>query len=62
MPPVTHTKEPMFSPQWLQRASAGLDDDGRQMLARAVEWVAPVLAGKKASTGEPLIHTVPMLF
>lgn len=54
MPPVTHSKEPMFSPQWLQRASAGLDDDGRQMLARAVEWVAPVLAGKKASTGESL--------
>src|SRR5690554_3642339 len=55
MPPVTRsTDDPMFSPEWLERACVDLDDPGRDLVAKAAEWVARPLAGKQASTGEPL--------
>lgn len=55
MPPITRTvDDEIFSPEWLERASVGLDDAGQRLLVDAVKWVAQPLSGKKASTGEPL--------
>lgn len=55
MPPVTRTvDDKIFSPAWLERACVDLDGAGRTLVVEASEWVEQPLAGKKASTGEPL--------
>jgi GTP pyrophosphokinase len=56
MPVTVHSEvdgEP-FSETWFERVTADLDDDGRALLGRAVQWVREPLQGLKASTGEPL--------
>ncbi len=45
---------PLFEAQWLEKACAGLDDEGRGLLGRAADWVRQPLQGLAASTGEPL--------
>lgn len=55
MPPVTHAVvDVIFSPEWLKQAGVGLDEAGRDLLQKAVLWVAQPLNGTKATTGEPL--------
>ena len=51
---VSNASSSPFQPEWMAAASAGLDADGRELLQRAVDWVQVPLAGKVASTGEPL--------
>lgn len=53
-PSVLAESSEVFSPQWLEQASADLDPDGRELLARAGKWAAQHLLGARASTGEPL--------
>ncbi|NYT85515.1 RelA/SpoT family protein [Pollutimonas harenae] len=48
------TSPPPFDTAWFQCATAGLDEDGSDLLARAVQWVRKPLTGLTASTGEPL--------
>src|SRR5690606_25046545 len=43
-----------FDAQWLDRVSVGLDDDGRHLLMKAVDWAQERLEGAAATTGEPL--------
>ncbi len=43
-----------FDAAWFRHASTGLDDEGVDTLARAVQWVREPLAGLTASTGEAL--------
>lgn len=43
-----------FDAQWLDRVSLGLDDDGRHLLMKAVDWAQERLEGAAATTGEPL--------
>jgi len=48
------TDQKPFEQAWFERVSADLDDEGRALLAQAVDWVRGPLEGLTASTGEPL--------
>src|SRR3546814_3995203 len=43
-----------FDAAWFKSACTGLDEQGTDLLAKAVQWVREPLAGLTASTGEPL--------
>lgn len=43
-----------FDADWLERASKGLDDAGKSLLAEAAAWAKESLQGRQAGTGEPL--------
>lgn len=43
-----------FDANWFEVSTRDLDESGRQLLARAVGWVEPLLRDALASTGEPL--------
>lgn len=48
------TRLPPFDAPWYERVCIGLDDSGRALVAKAVDWVREPLKGLMASTGEPL--------
>ncbi len=54
MPTLPESDAPPFDAPWFAEAGRGLDDAGRGLLAKAVQWVREPLSGLQASTGEPL--------
>ena len=57
MPTIATSNTDMqpFDVLWRERVCADLDDKGRALVEKAVEWVREPLQGLTASTGEPLI-------
>ena len=52
--PIESDTATPFDAAWSQAAGAGLDEAGRALLARAVDWVREPLRGARGSTGEAL--------
>ncbi len=50
----SNTATPIFDSAWLEQVCADLDDEGRALVSKAVQWVREPLQSLVASTGEPL--------
>ncbi|ETF01663.1 GTP pyrophosphokinase [Advenella kashmirensis W13003] len=56
------TNDPAFTPDslqdsaWMDAVCAGLDEAGRSMVEKAIDWCAPILQRAEIATGEPSIQ------